>query len=670
MSDHDDDASDINNDNAQPQQQQNIQPQIITTVSNNNAKFPYLKKDEYEVWAMKMEYWITNNDMNIWKVIQNGNSLKRTGRDRDGRVIILPPTTADEHIVVQRESKARTTLASSLFLMINCGLISIIMGGGNEARDDMEGSQSLVHSGFDLKTKGGTELAFFEDLYYKFEDTYVLHSLIAESEPEQQVAYEDFEQIDKLDLEEMDIKWQMAMLSVRVNKLEKKGEGNIEFDKKEAVRFNKKAVRCYKCLQKGYFARECRAKGENEKRYSSFKIQELGKKEADTNTLITVNTLENWKEHKSGDDEGFAPKEYGMVAGYGDAYEEGAAEVYSLITGNGTDAAIGEFALMGMTSEEQNCPFGSEIAKKYLQTKLDNHLAKTEKWTSSSKNLFRLIDSSMSVRTKVGLGFDTYIGEIDGKKAVPPPLFGNYIPLSDTTDLDETQMTYGKKSTCSIDSISVSNDFVSCDNSDKSSEIKSNDYAYCVSSVKSSEPMTIDSSSNASISSVSTHASEANLESSEGITIQEPIIVQELPSFSCTDKDVKTSRTPCNKNGYFNKKSSHFRKNNSYASKSCFDNATRVTQSNQFVPQAVLLRSGKVSIPAARPNQVLAGRPKPVSTGRPKQVSTGAPVSIGKQNRPPLVHAGRRNSSLVTSGWWQSTARPMAYLPTPTSSYF
>ncbi|GJS91340.1 putative ribonuclease H-like domain-containing protein [Tanacetum coccineum] len=87
-----------------------------------------------------------------------------------------------------------------------------------------------------------------------------------------------------------------------------------------------------------------------------------------------------------------------------------------------------------------------------------------------------------------------------------------------------------------------------------------------------------------------------------------------------------------------------------------WDNATRVTQSNQFVPQAVLLMSGKASIPAARPNQVPAGRPKP--------------VSIGKQNRPPPVHAGRRNSSSVTSGWWQSTARPMAHLPTPTSSYF
>ncbi|GJW15455.1 hypothetical protein Tco_0019588 [Tanacetum coccineum] len=113
-SDNDSDDASVHSEATIPQQQRNNQPQYITTVSNNNAKFPYLKKDEYEVWAMKMEYWITNNDMNIWKVIQNGNSLKRTRRDCDGRVIILPPTTADEHIAVQRESKARTTLLQSI----------------------------------------------------------------------------------------------------------------------------------------------------------------------------------------------------------------------------------------------------------------------------------------------------------------------------------------------------------------------------------------------------------------------------------------------------------------------------------------------------------------------------------------------------------------------------
>ncbi|GKG24817.1 hypothetical protein Tco_0395445, partial [Tanacetum coccineum] len=61
--------------------------------------------------------------------------------------------------------------------------------------------------------------------------------------------------------------------------------------------------------------------------------------------------MENWKEHEYGDDKSFAPKEYGMVAGCGAGCEKGAAKVYSLITGNGIDAAAGEVALMGMTSE-------------------------------------------------------------------------------------------------------------------------------------------------------------------------------------------------------------------------------------------------------------------------------------------------------------------------------
>ncbi|GJZ31013.1 hypothetical protein Tco_0576060 [Tanacetum coccineum] len=192
-----------------PQQQRNIQPQIITTISNNNTKFPYLKKDEYEVWAMKMEYWITNNDMNIWKVIQNGNSLKRTGRDHDRRVIILPPTTADEHIAVQRESKARTTLLQSIpddhvadfHYMDDARDIwnAVKARFGRNAESKKMGKSMLkqeflefiiseaegLHKGYDrmqkiltlpsswsqvaltLKTKGGLELLSFDDLYYK-----------------------------------------------------------------------------------------------------------------------------------------------------------------------------------------------------------------------------------------------------------------------------------------------------------------------------------------------------------------------------------------------------------------------------------------------------------------------------------------------------------------------
>nr|GFB41235.1 hypothetical protein [Tanacetum cinerariifolium] len=49
--------------------------------------------------------------------------------------------------------------------------------------------------------------------------------------------------------------------------------------------------------------------------------------------------------------------------------------------------------------------------KQDLMTKLDNELANQAKWNNSGKNFYKLIDSSMSVRTKQGLGLDKYIRE-------------------------------------------------------------------------------------------------------------------------------------------------------------------------------------------------------------------------------------------------------------------
>ena len=46
----------------------------------------------------------------------------------------------------------------------------------------------------------------------------VIGCFVAESEPEQHVWYDDLEQVDEFDMEEMDLKWQMAMLSMRVNR--------------------------------------------------------------------------------------------------------------------------------------------------------------------------------------------------------------------------------------------------------------------------------------------------------------------------------------------------------------------------------------------------------------------------------------------------------------------
>nr|GFA21159.1 uncharacterized mitochondrial protein AtMg00810-like [Tanacetum cinerariifolium] len=325
-SDNESDDASIHSEATNAQQQPNIQPQIITTVSNNNAKFPYLKKDEYE--------------------------LEKTGRDRDGRVIILPPTTTDEHIAAQRESKARTTL-----------LLSI--------PDD--------HVALTLKIKGGLELLSFDDLYYKLKTLEVdvkgyttfsssqsivqaiLHSLvptvlakrchmkivqvilqILPTLLHQTLRMDLNDLIEKLDLKEMDLKWKMAMLSLRVHKFEQKAGRKIDFDKKESVR-----------------AKE----GNDKQRYSSFKIKEIGKKEEDSKALITVDTLVDLT-YPDGESDGvIASKEFGMIDGYDtmDVIEEGAAKIYNLITRADSEEAntvgdAGEFALMGVTSEENPFP--------------------------------------------------------------------------------------------------------------------------------------------------------------------------------------------------------------------------------------------------------------------------------------------------------------------------
>ncbi|KAI3735684.1 hypothetical protein L6452_15192 [Arctium lappa] len=71
---------------------------------------------------------------------------------------------------------------------------------------------------------------------------------------------DDLDQLHPDDLEEMDIKWQMAMLSMRVKKFIKRtGRNNFSQRRENGASFDKTKVECYKCHMKGHFARECRS---------------------------------------------------------------------------------------------------------------------------------------------------------------------------------------------------------------------------------------------------------------------------------------------------------------------------------------------------------------------------------------------------------------------------
>ena len=323
------------------------------SLTNSNAKFPYLKKEEYDLWAMKMHNWMTNVDYHLWKVILKGNSPKRTAVDEDGRMYHLDPSSAEEILAVQRENKARTILlqaipdehmgnihnlqdAKDIWLAIKARF-----GGSDESRrmrksmlkqqfqEFQISEEEGMHKGYDrfqrilsqlhqlkakpdnedcnskflrslpsswlqvsiaLKAKGGLDNLTFDDLYNRLKSlepdvrthtrpqtpsysafvsstsnkvshdtspgsstsssSYVptrpkaqpkssgimediVHSFVADYEDQQQLAYEDFDQVDPLDMEEMNLKWQMAMLSMQVRKFENKSGRKIDFRGRE-----------------------------------------------------------------------------------------------------------------------------------------------------------------------------------------------------------------------------------------------------------------------------------------------------------------------------------------------------------------------------------------------------------------------------------------------------
>ncbi|GKB98278.1 ribonuclease H-like domain-containing protein [Tanacetum coccineum] len=105
-----------------------------------------------------------------------------------------------------------------------------------------------------------------------------IHSL---PQPKTGLAHEDARTIDDVDIEEMDINWQIAMIAIRMNKFYKKTGRRVRIDGNKLVGFDKKKLEYFKCHNTGHFARECTSKGTNDgkKRDSFYQDQRAGKKE-------------------------------------------------------------------------------------------------------------------------------------------------------------------------------------------------------------------------------------------------------------------------------------------------------------------------------------------------------------------------------------------------------
>ncbi|GJZ42884.1 hypothetical protein Tco_0590139 [Tanacetum coccineum] len=73
----------------------------------------------------------------------------------------------------------------------------------------------------------------------------VIYSLFSKQTEDLDLLHEDLEQIDDVDIEEMDINWQIAMIAIRMKKFYKKTGRRVRVDGKIPVGFDKKKLECF-----------------------------------------------------------------------------------------------------------------------------------------------------------------------------------------------------------------------------------------------------------------------------------------------------------------------------------------------------------------------------------------------------------------------------------------
>ncbi|GKA44312.1 ribonuclease H-like domain-containing protein [Tanacetum coccineum] len=312
----------------------------------------------------------------------------------------------------------------------------------------------------------------------------VIYSFFANQSNSPQLNDEDLQQIDADDLEEMDLKWQMAMLTMRARRFLNKTGRKINANGSETIGFNKSKVECYNCHKKDHFAREYKAPRENRN------IEPVRRKvtveTTETKTLVAQDRLGyDWSDQAKEGHTNFALMTYtssGSLSSSSSDSEvstcskaclksyETLKEHYDNLTKdfNKSQLNVGAYRA-GLESVEARLDvykkneivFEEDIKNLKLDIKLrDNALTELrknfgkaekdrdylkltlEKFGNSSKNLSKQLEIQVSDKFKTGVGFDSQVvnsqmfdsQENDryktskGYHAVLPPYTGNFMP--------------------------------------------------------------------------------------------------------------------------------------------------------------------------------------------------------------------------------------------------
>ncbi|GJW38570.1 hypothetical protein Tco_0064415 [Tanacetum coccineum] len=93
-----------------------------------------------------------------------------------------------------------------------------------------------------------------------------VYAFLANQPNGSQLVHQDLEQIHKDDLKEMDLKWQLALLSIRTRRFFQKTGRKITINESNTAGYDKSKVEYFNCHKLRHFARECRGSRKQDSR--------------------------------------------------------------------------------------------------------------------------------------------------------------------------------------------------------------------------------------------------------------------------------------------------------------------------------------------------------------------------------------------------------------------
>nr|GEZ31007.1 hypothetical protein [Tanacetum cinerariifolium] len=245
------------------------------------AKLPILNPNEFDLWKIRIEQYFLMTDYSLWEVIINGDSPKPSVVVEGSATPIVILTT-EQKLVRRNELKARGTL-----LMALPNKHQLKFNSHKDVKTLIE-THTLI-----WRNKTNLEEHSLDDLFnsLRIYEAKVKHSS-SPGNPTQNIAFVYLSNTDRTtdsvsaatsvsvvcaqlpvsshlnidslsnaidvdDLKEMDLRWQMAMLTMRARRFLQKTRRNLADNRVTTMGFDMSKVECYNCHRKGHFAREC-----------------------------------------------------------------------------------------------------------------------------------------------------------------------------------------------------------------------------------------------------------------------------------------------------------------------------------------------------------------------------------------------------------------------------